>query len=103
MVAAWIGHGFWKPMVAGELAQWVRALAVSPEDQVGFLAPTSSSQSSITPVPGNPMLFSGLCEYHIYVVHRQIYRQNTYTQKSKFNFFFKFTIRITIDILVFQA
>lgn len=76
-------------MVAGELVQWVRALAVSPEDQVGLPAPTSGSQSCITPVPGNPVLFSGFCEYHIYVVHRQIYRQNKYTQKSKFNFFLK--------------
>jgi hypothetical protein len=58
---------------AGEMVQWLRALAALPEVSGSYPRsqhPYAGSQPSVTPFPGDVMPFSDLWRHCMYVVHR---------------------------------
>jgi hypothetical protein len=79
----------WVPLYktgAGEMTQWLTALvAFSRRSRFDSLHPYGSSQPSVTSTPGDPVTSSGLHRHFMYVAHRYICRQNTYTHKINKN------------------
>jgi hypothetical protein len=53
---------------AGEVAHQLRALSKDPRIQVQSLAFMWWLTISVTPVPGDPTCFSGLCRHNMHVV-----------------------------------
>jgi imidazoleglycerol phosphate synthase glutamine amidotransferase subunit HisH len=70
--------------VVGEMAQWLRALAVLPEDLSSVPSTHDGSQPSVTPVlGGNLMPSSGLHGHCMHIVHNYTSRHNTHTHKNQ--------------------
>lgn len=61
--------------VAGEMAQWFRALAPSTH---------MATHYHLTPVLGDLSPFFGLCGHQVHVVHRHMYRLNTHRHKNNY-------------------
>ena len=74
---------------ATEMAQHLRACNVLAGLGLGSQHPHDSSQVSVTPVPGNLMLSSGLYRHCMHVMGGVLYtcRQNTHAQVDVVAFF----------------
>lgn len=65
------------------MALQLRAMTTLPEDPGLNFGTFMVTQLSVTPVPWDPVPFSGLCRHYMCMVHRHTCRQNTFTHKIK--------------------
>ena len=69
------------PQGAREMAQQLRVMIARGPRSSTQQPHGGGSQTSITPVPEDPVCFSGLHGYCMHVVHKDTFKQNIHTHK----------------------